>query len=308
MKKFTLLFLLSAWMGAASLGAEELADTLFYYRGHTITVADSAETFSIQLRDSAGRTVEPYYESRYRADGKRERTWHLTDTFDYPFSDIIGSKRKKDLSSSHSGHRFDPHWEGLGFGFCTAVGTGRGGLNGPEGVMPNMARSFEIFWNIFSVHIPINRRNVGLVSGFGLNWRNYRMDAHYRFVKHNVEFGVEGYPEGASIKFSRLKTFDLTVPLLLELQTLSDREFFMSVGGVLNIKTHASLLTRYELDGDKVKETAEDLHQNPVTIDIMGMVGYGNLAAYVKYSPFHICQTRYAPEMQSLSAGVMLLY
>lgn len=308
MKKFSLLLLLSALLGAAPVGAEELADTVFHYRGHIISVSDSAEAFSIQLRDSAGQAVEPYYESRYRVGGKRERTWHLDDTFDYPFSDIIGSKRKKGTSSARSNHCFDPHWGGLGFGFCTAVGTGRGGLNGPEGVMPNMGRSFEIFWNIFSVHIPINRRNVGLVSGFGLNWRNYRMDGHYRFVKRDVEFGVEGYPEGASIKFSRLKTFDLTVPLLLEWQTMSDREFFVSAGGVLNIKTHASLLTRYELNGDKVKETAEDLHQNPVTIDIMGMVGYGNLAAYVKYSPFHVCQTRYAPEMQSLSAGLILLY
>ena len=135
------------------------------------------------------------------------------------------------------------------------------------------------------------------------------MDGIYRFVKQNVDFGVEAYPEGAFVKFSRLKTFDLTVPLLLEYQSVASRgKFFISAGGVLNFKTHASLLTRYELEGKKIKETAEDLHQNPVTVDIMGMVGYNHLAAYVKYSPFHICQTRYAPEMQSLSAGVVFLY
>lgn len=303
MKKFTLLPLLLAFFCSAPLVAEEAGDTLFHYRGRAIALSDSAEEVRIRLYDSAGVAQEPYYESRYRTGGKRERTWHLDDTFDYPFADIIAPKKRR----VH--HRFDPHWGGIGFGFCTTVGTAVGGLNGPEGVSPSMGRSFEIFWNIFSLHIPLNRRNLGLVSGFGIDWRNYRMDGIYRFVKHNVDFGVEAYPEGAFVKFSRLKTFDLTVPLLLEYQSVASRgKFFISAGGVLNFKTHASLLTRYELEGKKIKETAEDLHQNPVTVDIMGMVGYNHLAAYVKYSPFHICQTRYAPEMQSLSAGVVFLY
>ncbi len=281
-------------------------DTTFIYKDRKIKIKDSDETTSITVSKKNGGKYKMYYEAKFREEGKKEAMWHLNTTFDFPFSDLImGDKNTKKKKR----HKFRSHWSGLGFGFCDAVNTGQGGLNGPEGITTSFGRSYEIFWNIASVHIPINNRNWGLVSGIGLNWRNYKMDNEYRFIKEGSHLLVTEYPEGADIDYSRIKTFDITFPLLLEWQNPRIRgKFFVSAGGVLNIKTYSSIKTEYSLHGIHHKEFSKGIHQTPVNIDLMAMTGYGRLGFYFKYSLFHTLQTSHAPQMNGLSTGIMWLF
>ncbi|MGM9704449.1 MAG: hypothetical protein ACI3YB_00470 [Prevotella sp.] len=203
---------------------------------------------------------------------------------------------------------FKGHWNGFGFGFGSVVQGGTGGLNGPEGVSVNMSDSHELFWNITSYSRALGCRGFGLVTGIGIDWRNFRMDGDYRFVKDGSKVAVSTYNEGETPKFSRLKVFSITVPLLLEWQ-LSDNGFFVNAGPVMNINTYASLKTRYKTpEGKKRKEINKGVHQVPVTVDFMGQMGYGIFGAYIKYSPFHLLQTDYAPEMCPLTCGLILQF
>lgn len=287
--------------------ATEKNDTTIIYKEKVVTIKDSEEETSVSIRKTDGQnSYKMYYEARYSDDGKKKGTWHLNSTFDFPFSDLILKKDKN--RKSKISHKFDPHWSGLGFGFCNAVQTATGGFNGPVGVNADFARSYEIFWNIFSIHIPINRRNWGLVSGLGLNWRNYKMNNQYRFIKEGTDLRIGEYPEGASIDYSRLKTFDITIPLLLEWQSPKTRgRFFISLGPVVGFKTYSSVKTKYSLNGTDCKEFHKGIHQNPVNVDILAQIGYRHIGLYVKYSLFPVLQTRYSPDLHSLSTGITLL-
>lgn len=301
---------LSACLCSMTAVAERISvnDTTFLYKEQKIRVRDSAETTSVSIYNKKGEQYKMYYEARYNDEDQKKATWHLSTSLDFPFSDLIKSKKEKE-NKKKTTHRFDAHWSGLGFGFCDAVNTAQGGFNGPEGVTPSFGRSYEIFWNIFSVHIPINNRNWGLVSGLGLNWRNYKMDNKYRFVKEGADLRIEEYPEGSVIEYSRLKTFDITFPLLLEWQSPRTRgRFFISAGPVLGIKTYSSVKTEYQYEGIHYKEFSKGVHQNPVNVDLMALAGYRHIGFYFKYSLFHTLQTSHSPQMNGISTGIMWVF
>ncbi len=303
MKKYTLLLLVGITAATAMAHAETAGDTTIVYSKRKVVIKGDRKETTVVVYNSDENEDKPYYEARYGENGDKKATWHMDASFDFPFVDIIAKKKKKKQ------HHFDAHWSGLGFGFCNAIQTGRGGLNGPEGVKTDFGSSYEIFWNIATLHIPINRRSLGLVSGIGIDWRNYKMDGKYRFVKEGTETSIEEYPEGANIEYSRLKTFDITFPLLLEWQNPQIRgKFYMSAGAVFNIKTYSSIKTEYELDGKEYEDFSKSVHQTPVNVDLMGLIGYRGIGFYFKYTLFPILQTSYSPEMKGISTGIMWIF
>ena len=85
-------------------------DTTVYFNQKEIQIKDSADIVSVKVFEG-DTPYQKFYESRY-ADGKRQTSWELSESVAFPFSDLItGNKAKKRK-------RFDPHWSGVGFGFC----------------------------------------------------------------------------------------------------------------------------------------------------------------------------------------------
>ena len=103
------------------------------------------------------------------------------------------------------------------------MGRGMKFLDSPTGISLDFSGSFEIFWNFVTIFTPIHRDNWGFITGIGLDWRNYVMNDNRYFTKQNGQIKIVPCPEDAHLDFSRLKTVDLTIPLLIEWQT---RTFF----------------------------------------------------------------------------------
>ena len=98
-----------------------------------------------------------------------------------------------------------------------------------------------------------------------------------------------------------------SVGLFLSCLLMKQRIISTSVwGAIVNFNTHASLKTRYKLDGQEFKLTDSNIHQTPVTIDIQASIGYKTIGFYVKYSPCKILDTAYGPEFSALSVGLVL--
>ena len=188
---------------------------------------------------------------------------------------------------------------GFGFGVVNA-------MDAPEGMDVDMGSSYELSLD----HLLRFNYNIlpttSVSMGFGMTWRNYRMTGSTRFIKEGDKLFLGAYPEGADIKFSRLKVFSLTVPFMIN-QSLG-RKVVFSVGPVVNFNTHASLKTRYTLNGEKVKETDNNIHQNRMTIDLMAKLRFNSLGVYAKYSPSDILNTEFGPKFRSFSAGITLFY
>ena len=292
MNKF-LVLALSLLIGGLGSYANTVQDTIIVVnQAKKVTIEKKHNSMSVKVE---GREDNPgyFYSQRMEVDStaaviieEKNADWD----FNIPFINK-NSKTKKYRGNLCVG--------GFGFGVVNAIETS-------EGMDMDMGASYE-----FSLdHLLRFNYNVlpatSVSMGFGMTWRNYRMTGRTRFIKEGDKLVLGAYPEGSDIKFSRLKVFSLTVPFMIN-QSLG-RKVVFSVGPVVNFNTHASLKTRYTLNGEKVKEKNNNIHQNRMTVDLMAKLRFNSLGVYAKYSPSDMLNTDFGPKFRSFSTGITLFY
>lgn len=282
----------------ATANAEVANDTIVIESPDRVTISNDSCGYHITVKGRKGNPDYKYETTRSFAKDDDVEVKREVD-FTVPFSRYWEDKRNGRRKTS-----FSPHWSGFGIGSCNVVNTKSGGLNGAEGVTVNTNKSFELFFNFTTASYDLGS-GFGVFTGTGLNWRNFRMDNEYRFVKTDNKISLETYPEGAKVQFSRLKMFSITVPFMVEWQVHGYSSLFINAGPVFNINTYGSILTRYKLDGEKVKTKNKSVHQSPLTVDFMAQIGFGSFGVYMKYSPCKLIQKGYGPDMNPFTCGVM---
>ena len=257
-----------------------------------VTIEKTRNSMSVKVEGSA-ENPQYFYSQKMEVDTtaaviteEQNADWDFT----IPFITKKNENRK---------HRVNLCVGGFGFGVVNAIDT-------PDGMDVDMGASYELSLD----HLLRFNYNVlpttSVSFGFGMTWRNYRMTGHTRFIKDGDNLFLGDYPEGAEIKFSRLKVFSLTLPFMLN-QSLGRRVVF-SFGPVVNFNTHASLKTRYVLDGEKIKEKSNNIHQNRMTVDLMAKLRFNSIGIYAKYSPSDVLNTEFGPKFRSFSTGITLFY
>ena len=292
MNKF-LVLALSLLIGSLGSYANTVQDTIIVVnQAKKVTIEKKHNSMSVKVEGSEDNPGY-FYSQRMEVDStaaviieEKNADWD----FNIPFINK-NSKTKKYRGNLCVG--------GFGFGVVNAIETS-------EGMDMDMGASYE-----FSLdHLLRFNYNVlpatSVSMGFGMTWRNYRMTGRTRFIKEGDKLVLGAYPEGSDIKFSRLKVFSLTVPFMIN-QSL-ERKVVFSVGPVVNFNTHASLKTRYTLNGEKVKEKNNNIHQNRMTVDLMAKLRFNSLGVYAKYSPSDMLNTDFGPKFRSFSTGITLFY
>lgn len=292
MNKF-LVLALSLLIGGLGSYANTVQDTIIVVnQAKKVTIEKKHNSMSVKVEGSEDNPGY-FYSQRMEIDStaaviieEKNADWD----FNIPFINK-NSKTKKYRGNLCVG--------GFGFGVVNAIETS-------EGMDMDMGASYE-----FSLdHLLRFNYNVlpatSVSMGFGMMWRNYRMTGRTRFIKEGDKLVLGAYPEGSDIKFSRLKVFSLTVPFMIN-QSLG-RKVVFSVGPVVNFNTHASLKTRYTLNGEKVKEKNNNIHQNRMTVDLMAKLRFNSLGVYAKYSPSDMLNTDFGPKFRSFSTGITLFY
>lgn len=187
----------------------------------------------------------------------------------------------------------------LGFGLCYGANAD---YKGPQSV----GSSWEIMWTIAEIEKYGYGKHNGFSIGFGVNWRNFRIDGRSKFVKlDDGTITEEGLPAGYDNDFSRIKVFSLTIPVMWKYRT---KQVTFGLGPVFNINTYASIKNRYwDADGEKHKQIFKKIHQRPITVDIMAEVSFHNwFSIYGKFSPMNILNSTYANDVnfQPVSFGI----
>ena len=288
MKKFfPLLTLALAALPAAATLPEDTVVTVTRPDSVILLQSDSTVHLSIYGREDDD-TYRFDYDKKFSPEG-RVVTHQKTSGLDFtlPFLRPEGQRGKSYFSMG-----------GVGFGFVNALGA-------PDPMNVNMAASYEVFADLLTYGRYVGP-HADLSIGFGINWRNYRMNGRTRFVMNGDCIGLSPYPDGADIDFSRIKVFSLTFPFRYT-QHLS-KHFTYSLAAILNVNTYASLKTHYTLDGEKHHRVFKDIRQTPITVDFMGQVQFHSVGLYVKYSPCRMLNTDFGPDFSHLSAGITLFY
>lgn len=293
MKKL-LILALSLLIGGLGCYANTLQDTIIVVKNpNQVTIEKTRNSMSVKVEGSADNP-DYYYLQKMEVDStaaviteEKNADWDFTIPF-------IGKKKENRKSGMNL------CVGGFGFGMVNAI-------DAPDDMNVDMGASYELMWdNILKFNYYVVPYTTSISMGFGMTWRNYRMTGRICFIKEGDNLVLGAYPENSEIKFSRLKVFSLMVPFMIN-QSLS-RNIVLSVGPVINFNTHASLKTRYTLNGKKVKEISNDIHQNKMTIDLMAKLCFRLIGVYAKYSPSNVLNTEFGPKFRSFSMGITLSY
>lgn len=289
MKRFFTLCALAATLTASAQTLETKDDTLVVTHPRRVVVVSNDSLQYVHIEGSATDAAYAYTKT-LRVNGNASSTVSQRSSLDFslPFGRKKTANYRNTITTS-----------GLSLGLVTA-------LDAPEGMDVTTGKSWEIGWRqLVAWNYTPRRGNSTFTIGVGLNWKNFRMTGRTRFEKTAAgNIILTDYPAGSEPKFSRIKVFSVTFPVLYSVG-LSKR-FGLSVGPIVNLNTYSSVKTRYVLNGEKQKEVQKDAHVNPVTVDLLAQLWFRGLGVYVKYSPFNVLQKDYGMQFRGLSFGITI--
>jgi hypothetical protein len=162
--------------------------------------------------------------------------------------------------------------------------------------------------NFFQQSFPIIKNNLGLYSGVGLSFNNYRFDNQTRIIYDRQ--GLEFVEDEEPMRKNKLTLTYITVPLMLEFQTggRKEAEKFHLAGGMIlgtRIGTHAKYV--YDDQGKKRKEKDySNFHVPPFRFDLTGRIGWGRVNLFATYSLNTLFLADKGPELYPFSVGIRL--
>lgn len=305
MKKY-IPFLLGLFIGIFPLKAVERVqnDTTIRFNKKVIHLEDSIGQVKVKVYGTDSVPYKPLYEGIF-SDGKSYEKWTVLEEIGIQLPFLNNSKGKKHRHN----YSMEPHWAGIGWGFANFSDKNLD-INNIQGISLKSESTNEFFINLIEKILPIYRNNLGLTTGIGFDWHNYFLDRNTHLVEVNDITNVYAAPDGINYDYSRLRTFHITVPLLLEWQPTigGNHKFFMSAGAIAGVNTFASYKVNYkDLEGNSVTRVeSKGLNVAPLSLDFMGQIGYGCWSIYAKYSPFSIFQSGKGPDVRAVSLGAVL--
>jgi len=269
-------------------------DTLIIEKPQRVTIITGDSLQSVHVKGKEGDSQFDYQNTIQLLDSN----YVSSEIYNKTLWDLMPFVKKRD--NEKRGTMEFALIASFGVGFSSAVGTADE-VNIPVGP------SWEFMWDIAHVEMrPWKERDHYFKTGFGLDWRNYRMTNQNRFEEHSDgQIAVVPYPQGSNPKFSRIKVLSLTVPFTYGYYPFKQGLFRgFEIGPVVNFNVYSSIKTRYSLNGEKQKDFTKGLHKNPVTVDFMLKLRMKHFGFYAKYSPCNVLDTTYGPKFKSVSFGV----
>lgn len=281
---------------ATAQDVTQVTDTIMVAPGPSrAIITESPSGLKVIVSGLSGDSItENVYVQPYAPNASVKSDQYTNTGVETTFSDgVIGVKSK------------NSHWEvvtgGFGLGFVYPKGQ-------PAGLGLQWNKSLEISW-VNALAVRYRHKTISLSLGLGFDWRNYKITTSGHGLGINSEGGIttRPYPENTHSPSSRIKVFSLGLPLLYT-QKIPKTTLSVTVGGILNFNTHASLKAWYtNVDGNHVEEYSGHLNHRRITFDAFGALNlYKGIGLYVRYSPQSVLQGHSSPQFSPLSAGLML--
>jgi hypothetical protein len=227
---------------------------------------------------------------------------------DYVISDD-GVKIKKHNKKP----KFNGHWAGFDLSVNGLLNEDRiidypqAGVNQDYEFMDlNYAKSTGVNINFFEQNVNLVNQHLGLVTGMGITWNNYRFDKNVTLTDDGAFGGYFDTDPTRNYEKSKLTITYLKVPLMLEYQTNSKMKansFHISGGivGALRIGTH----TKVVYNGSKSKSKG-DYFINPFKADAIAKIGWGVINLYGTYSLTEMFRHDKGPVVYPFEIGITL--
>ncbi len=231
---------------------------------------------------------------------------------------------------------FNGHWAGVEMGINGML-TPQFNLSFPkeESYLDlRYEKSINFNLNLWEQNIPLNRaKTMGLVSGLGISWNNYRFDNNVYPTSDSLYFKAF-YSEGVSMRKSKLTLMYITVPLFFEMQTNADNNaerlhFSVGVIGGWRVSTHSKMyfeeankeftlrdpgtdetlpLIFRSPDASKrnITKNFDGFNMRPFKLDASVRMGWGFVSLYANYSIFSLWVKDQGPDVYPFAVGICL--
>jgi hypothetical protein len=254
---------------------------------------------AIDIRDGHGDTVKVRVgrQALVIADGKHGSKIELNKLNDQEWESWTG----------HSA-RFKGHWAAMEMGVNSFANVNYKGYTTSNFMDLNQNKSYEVGFNFvrYSIGLQKDKKNVGIVTGLGLTFNDYRFSNPYT-LKNDGGITNPVLLDEAALSKSKLSTTFLTVPLILEFQVPvngHDKRFYFSGGviGGLKVGSH----TKVKKDGDKSK-SRDDFNINPFRYGATARAGYKGINIFGTYYFSSFFKEGRGPEMFPFTIGIGLM-
>lgn len=275
-------------LAAATATAQEPADTLMHATDVDVVITENAEGLRI---DATGDDIA------------------LSHTERYPDNATIHSSQSRlRIPSASLGGNSRVRWEII----SSTLMCGFSGTTGaPDALDLEMGKSLEITWlNAVAVRCDLRSIHSSVSVGLGFGWRNFRTTTGMRLVR-SVDGPIAYLPfaDDVTPKYSRLKVFSLSVPVLYTVNFSLPRlkNMGLQLGPVINFNTHASIESRWlDADGRKQTQSIKNPGQRRVSVDLYGALRFcSDVGVYVRYSPQSMLRHSPAVDFTPLSTGIV---
>jgi len=191
----------------------------------------------------------------------------------------------EDNGNRYRGARsFRGHWAGIEAGFNNYNHVNSMTLPNDISYMKlNTSRSNCFNLNFSQLSIGFSR-HIGIVTGVGLNWNNYRFEGMNTIATGNEDYVEEVVPDRPSpLKKSKFSTLYLNVPVMLEVQIPAGygHRLNLAAGVIGGIKLNA--WTKMVFEDDEKFRTNGDYNLNLLRGGATARIGYGNFMIYGTY-------------------------
>ena len=211
-------------------------------------------------------------------------------------------------------HEFEGHWHGFEFGFNGLLNSDHKKPASENPMSINMARSWTFGLNLLQHDIPIIKENFGLVTGLGMQWRNYHFENNvepYKSDNGTLEF-IEVSTQERNFDKNRLQATYLTGVVAFEFQTpvgKEDSEFFMLAGAYGNFRMGSNLKQKWDDGGNKQKNKDKgDFYLNDLEYGLTGRIGIGDINFFANYSLTPLFKDDKLPsDWYPLTVGLMIV-
>ncbi|MBE0663442.1 MAG: DUF2807 domain-containing protein [Bacteroidales bacterium] len=223
----------------------------------------------------------------------------------------VDESGKVQIQKTKKKERFNGHWAGFNLGINGYM-TPDNKLEVPQEYAfldLRYEKSINVHLNLFEQNFNLIGNKLGLVTGLGFEWNNYRFDDKVK-LDHTADVIAEIENPDKDYTKSKLNVRYLNIPLILEFQTnpksnLNSFHIGAGVVGGLRVGSHSKNV--YETNKKQKEKERDDFHLNPFKADATVRIGWGKLSLYGNYSLLTLFRENKGPELYPFSAGITLL-
>ena len=193
--------------------------------------------------------------------------------------------------------RMRTHYPGFYMGYSRLTGSSFS-TDFATGIGQKQSRSWE--WGIYMADkgIPFNKRGtIGISYALGIGRSSYKLTGGNYFYNDNGTTNFGNNP-GNENRYNEtwFRYWGLRLPVNLEFQQyINKKPLFLTFGPEVELRFSPKSLGRV-CDKKKQQQVTKDLDLNPLNVNLMAQVGYGDIGFMAKLSLIDLFQNPMRPE------------